>query len=405
VARAHGDAPENRRRIAAHLMFRWLPIVWANLRRRKLRLVFTFISIVLAFLMFGMLDALRTSLSQAINMAGSDRLLMMSKLNMTVALPRSYYEKIKVEKGVRAVAPFNWFGGFYKDGKRPMQMNATVAEQLLAVYPEIKLSPEAIEAWKRDRQGLIIGQLLADQYGWKVGDRIPVRSQIWRKLDGGDTWDFNIVGIYGVDGGGVNKSSAFFHYDYFNESLQFGKDQSGMLAIRVSDSAETEVVAARLDKLFENSSYETKTATERVFVKRLLDQVGNIGAILVSVVSAVFFTMLLVTANTMAQSVRERTNEIGVLKTLGFSGQAILTQVLLESLLLTFSGGLVGLALAWFVANGVGDAVKDYFPMFRLSAGTFAVGASLMLVFGLVTGLWPALSAMRLKIVDALRRI
>ena len=386
-------------------MLRWLPIVWANLRRRKLRLVFTFISILLAFLMFGMLDALRTSLSQAINMVGSDRLLMMSKLNMTVALPRSYYEKIKVAKGVRAVAPFNWFGGIYKDAKRPMQMNATDPEQLLAVYPEIKLSAEAIEAWKRDRQGLIIGQLLADEYGWKVGDRIPVRSQIWRKLDGGDTWDFNIVGIYGVDGGGVNKSSAFFQYDYFNESLQFGKDQSGMLAIRVNNSAETEAVAARLDKLFENSPYETKTATERVFVKRLLDQVGNIGAILVSVVSAVFFTMLLVTANTMAQSVRERTNEIGVLKTLGFSGQAILTQVLLESLLLTFSGGLVGLGIAWFAAKGLGVAVKDYFPSFHLSTGTFVVGISLMLVFGLVTGLWPALSAMRLKIVDALRRI
>ena len=213
-----------------------------------------------------------------------------------------------------------------------------------------------------------------------------------------------MLGIYGVDGGGVNKSSAFFQYDYFNESLQFGKDQSGMLAIRVNNSAETEAVAARLDKLFENSPYETKTATERVFVKRLLDQVGNIGAILVSVVSAVFFTMLLVTANTMAQSVRERTNEIGVLKTLGFSGQAILTQVLLESLLLTFSGGLVGLGIAWFAAKGLGVAVKDYFPSFHLSTGTFVVGISLMLVFGLVTGLWPALSAMRLKIVDALRR-
>ena len=156
--------------------------------------------------------------------------------------------------------------------------------------------------------------------------------------------------------------------------------------------------------MFENSPFETKTATERVFVKRLLDQMGNIGAILVSVTSAVFFTMLLVTANTMAQSVRERTNEIGVLKTLGFSGAAILTQVLLESLLLTFSGGLVGLALAWLLATGVGAAVKDYFPSFHLNAGTFVVGISLMLVFGLVTGLWPALSAMRLKIVDALRR-
>ena len=150
-------------------MFRWLPLVWANLGRRKLRLVFTFISILLAFLMFGMLDALRTSLSQAINMAGSDRLLMQSKVNLTVSLPRSHYEKVKAAKGVRAAAPFNWFGGIYKDAKSPMQMNATDPAQMLAVYPEITLTPEAAEAWKRDRQGIIIGQLLADQYGWKVG--------------------------------------------------------------------------------------------------------------------------------------------------------------------------------------------------------------------------------------------
>ena len=385
-------------------MFRWLPIVWANLRRRKLRLVFTFISILLAFLMFGMLDALRTSLSQAVNLAGSDRLLMQNKVNLTIALPLSYYEKIRAAKGVRYAAPFKWFGGLYKDAKRPMQMNATYPEQFLASYPEITLSKEAADAWKRDRQGMIIGQMLADQYGWKVGDRIPVRSMIWRKLDGGDTWEFNIVGIYGVAGGGVNKASGFFQFDYLNESMQFGKDEMGMVVIRVDNSAETDAVAARLDKMFENSASETKTATERAFIKRLLDQMGSIGAILVSITSAVFFTMLLVTANTMAQSVRERTNEIGVLKTLGFSGEAILSQVLLESLLLTFSGGLVGLGLAWWLAKVVGEAVKDYFPAFHLDGGTFVVGISLMLAFGLVTGLWPALSAMRLKIVDALRR-
>jgi putative ABC transport system permease protein len=139
-------------------------------------------------------------------------------------------------------------------------------------------------------------------------------------------------------------------------------------------------------------------------IKQFLEQVGNIGLILVSVTTAVFFTMLLVTANTMAQSVRERTNEIGVLKTLGFSGPSILTLVLLESLLLTFAGGLVGLFLAWFLAGGMGEAIKDYFPVFSLSTGTFIVGLSMMLGFGIITGMWPALTAMRLKIVEALRR-
>jgi putative ABC transport system permease protein len=386
-------------------MFRWLPIVWANLKRRKLRLVFTFVSIMLAFLMFGMLDALRTSLAGVVNVIGADRLLVQSKVNMIVPLPRAHYEKIRATPGVKAAASFNWFGGMYKDAKRPIQMQATDPDQFLAVYPELKLKPREITAWKQNRQGMIIGRLLADANGWKVGDRVPIRSQIWRKLDGSDTWQFDIVAIYEVDGGGVNKASAFFQYDYFNESLQFGKDQAGMIAVRVDDSKQADAVAARIDALFENSPNETKSATERQFVKRLLEQVGNIGTILVSVTAAVFFTMLLVTANTMAQSVSERTNEIGVLKTLGFGGRTILGLVLSESLFLTITGGLVGLGLAWLLAGGVGAAIKDYFPSFHISAATFTVGIALMLAFGLITGAWPALTAMRLKIVDALRRV
>jgi len=385
-------------------MFRWLPMVWANLKRRKLRLVFTFISILLAFLMFGMLDALRTSLAGVVNVVGADRILVQSKINMIMPLPRAYYEKVRVLEGVKAAASFNWFGGMYKDAKRPMQMQATDPAEFLRVYPEIKLKPEEIAAWERNRQGMIIGKVLAENNGWKVGDRVPIRSQIWRKLDGSDTWQFDIVGIYDVEGSGVNRASAFFQYDYFNESLQFGKDQAGMIAVRVEDPAQADAVGARIDKLFENSASETKTATERQFVKRLLEQVGDIGSILVSVTAAVFFTMLLVTANTMAQSVRERTNEIGVLKTLGFGGQTIMALVLLESLFLTFTGGLVGLGLAWLLAGGVGVMIKDYFPAFHVSSATLVVGAALMLVFGIVTGAWPALTAMRLKIVDALRR-
>jgi putative ABC transport system permease protein len=386
-------------------MFRWLPLVWANLRRRKLRLVFTFISILLAFLMFGMLDALRTSLSQAVNLAGADRLMLQSKVNITVSNPRSHYEKVKAVPGVRAVAPFNWFGGVYKDSKQQIQVQVTDPEEFMKVYPEVHLKPDELAAWKNDRQAIVIGEGLADLYGWKVGQRIPLRSDIWRKSDGSDTWEFNIVGIYTVEGSGWDKRSAMFQYDYFNESLQYGKDMVGWMVIKVANPDDSDKIAARIDAMFANSSNETKTATERVFIKQFLDQVGNIGLILVSVTTAVFFTMLLVTANTMAQSVRERTNEIGVLKTLGFSGESILSLVLIESLILTFAGGLVGLGLAWFIATMLGAAIKDYFPVFEVGANTILVGLALMLVFGVLTGLWPALTAMRLKIVDALRRI
>ena len=242
-------------------------------------------------------------------------------------------------------------------------------------------------------------------YGWKVGERIPIRSDIWRKADGSDTWQFNIVAIYERQRHRHRQASAFFHYDYFNESLQYGKDMFSWMVIRVANPDESDALAARIDTQFANSPNETKTATERVMIKQFLDQVGNIGLILVSVTTAVFFTMLLVTANTMAQSVSERTNEIGVLKTLGFSGHvhpvAGAARIAVHHLCGGPRGigtGLAGRGWPW------ARPIKDYFPVFKLSTGTFIVGISLMLVFGIVTGLWPALTAMRLKIVDALRR-
>jgi putative ABC transport system permease protein len=323
---------------------------------------------------------------------------------MTVANPISYFEKVRAVTGVRAATVMNWFGGMYRDGKQQIQVQAVFPEQFLNVYPDLLLKPTEKTAFIQDRRGIIIGKVLADTFGWKVGQTIPIRSAIWRKLDGSDTWQFNIVGIYDVKGSGINKASAFFNYDYFNESLQFGKDNANMIAIRVADPAESDKVAARIDALFANSPSETKTATERAFLKRFLDQMGNIGMILVSVTTAVFFTMLLVTANSIAESVRERTNEIGVLKTLGFSSRSILTLVLLESLSLTFVGGLIGLALAWAGSVLLAGQIKDYFPSFGLRDTTIVMGVGLMLAFGIITGMWPALTAMRLKIVDALRR-
>jgi len=381
-------------------MFRWLPLVWANLRRRKLRLVFTFISILLAFLMFGMLDALRTSLSQAVNLAGADRLMLQSKVNITVSNPRSHYEKVKAVPGVRAVAPFNWFGGVYKDSKQQIQVQATDPEEFMKVYPEVHLKPEELAAWKNDRQAIVIGQALADQYGWKIGQRIPLRSDIWRKTDGTDTWEFNIVGIYTVEGSGWDKRSAMFQYDYFNESLQFGKDLVGWMVIKVANPDDSEKVATKIDAMFANSSNETKTATERVFIKQFLDQVGNIGLILVSVTSAVFFTMLLVTANTMAQSVRERTNEIGVLKTLGFSGQSILGLVLRQGLTLTGLGAVIGLAGGALASRGL---VTLLFNTSRFDLATYAGVATLLVLVALLACWVPACRAARVDPTIALR--
>lgn len=383
----------------------WLSFVWANITRRKLRLVFTLFSIILAFLMFGVLDALRTSLSQSVNLTGADRLITISKVSIIDSFPVSHYNKVKGVPGVKAVVHLNWYGGVYKDSKQQIPVFPMNVEEFFEVYPEVTITPEEFAAWKADRQGMVVGQVLAERYGWKKGDRVPIKSSIFRRQNGSDTWEFNIVAIYTVENSaGWDNQSAMFHYDYYNESLQFGRDQIGWMTVKVDNPDESEEVAKRIDELFENSADETKTATEKAFTKQFLEQIGNIGKILVSVVFAVFFTMLLVTANTMAQSVRERTNEIGVLKTLGFNAGTVLKLVIGEALFLTVIGGLIGFGLAYMVVGGIQPFMKKYFPIFEIADSTIITALVLMVGLGIVTGLWPATSAMRLKITDALRR-
>jgi putative ABC transport system permease protein len=383
----------------------WLGFIWANMWRRKVRVIFTLLSIILAFLMFGMLDALRTSLSQAVNLTGADRLITISKVSIIDSFPVSHYTKVQATPGVSSVVHLNWFGGVYKDGKAQIPVFPLNVDEFFKVYPEVKITPEELAAWKADRQGMVIGQVLADTYGWKKGDRVPIKSSIFRKQNNSDTWEFNIKAIYKVENSaGWDNQSAMFHYDYYNESLLFGRDQIGWMTVKVSDPAESETVAKRIDDQFANSSDETKTATEKAFTKQFLEQIGNIGKILISVVFAVFFTMLLVTANTMAQSVRERTNEIGVLKTLGFSSGSVLRIIIGEALFLTIFGGLIGFGLAYLAVGGLAPTMKKYFPVFEVGDSTIITAFVLMVALGVITGLWPAVSAMRLKITDALRR-
>jgi putative ABC transport system permease protein len=383
----------------------WISLTWANLTRRKLRLVFTLLSIILAFLMFGMLDALRTSLSMSVNLTGADRLIALSKVSIIDSYPVSHYEKTRAVEGVASVVHLNWFGGVYKEGTMQIPVFPMNVEEFFNVYPEVKITPEEFTAWKADRQGIVIGKVLADRYNWKKGDRIPIKSSIFRKSNNSDTWEFNVVAIYTVENSaGWDNQSAMFHYDYYNESLQFGRNEIGWMTIKVKDPDQSEAVAKRIDAVFANSSDETKTGTEKAFTKQFMEQIGNIGKILISVVFAVFFTMLLVTANTMAQSVRERTNEIGVLKTLGFSAGAILRLVIGEALFLTIVGGLIGFGLAYLAVGGLQPMMKTYFPIFEIDSSTIITALVLMIALGVITGLWPAVSAMRLKITDALRR-
>jgi putative ABC transport system permease protein len=280
---------------------------------------------------------------------------------------------------------------------------AVEPEEWLRVYPEYVLPEDQRKAWFTDRTGAVVGRATAERFGWKVGDRIPIQGTIFRHKDGSSTWEFTLDGIYGGDKPGVDNTQFFFQYKFLDESRQWGEGMVGWYVIRVTDPRQSADVAARVDATFANSPFETKTSTEKAFVQAFANQVGDIGAIMTGVLVAVFFTILLVTANTMAQSVRERTSELAVLKMLGYSNGLVVTLVLFESCVIAGLGGAVGLGLAWsFVQRG--DPTGGLLPAFYLPSRDLALGIVVIVALGVLSGLLPAVQAMRLRIVDALRR-
>ena len=263
------------------------------------------------------------------------------------------------------------------------------------------LPPDQVQAWLADRQGAIVGKDLADRFGWKVGDRIPLTGTIWQPKQG-KPWEFNVSGIY--DGAaGIDKTQLFFRYDYLDENRADGSGLVGWYVVKIGDASRSVELSRTFDEMFANSSAETKTTTEKGFVESFAKQIGDIGAIMIAISSTVLFMFGLVAASTMAQSVRERTSELAVLKTLGFTGGAILALVLAESLFIVFVGGGLGLALAWLFVQG-GDPTGGLLPIFVLPPRDVAIGVALMVGMGLLAGAAPAMGAMRLRISDALRR-
>jgi putative ABC transport system permease protein len=381
---------------------KYLPLIWRNVWRRWFRTTFTVLSIFVAFVLFGILMTIRTAFSFGVDIAGLDRLVLIHKVSLIMPLPLAYREQIAAIPGVQTVTHNSWFGGIYQDPANFFAQIAVEPEPFMAIYPEYRLPPEQLKAWLADQQGAIVGRDLAERFDWSIGDRIPIQATIWQPLDGGSTWEFNIVGIYDGDPG-VDKTQFFFRYDYLDANRQQGEGLVGWYVVKIDDPSQAQPLAAAFDERFANSAYETKTTTEKGFVEGFANQVGDIGQIMIAILSIVLFTILLVTANTMAQSVRERTSEIGVLKTLGFSSATILTLILSESIFLAVVGGGTGLFLAWLIVQG-GDPTGGMLPIFVLPTSNLLLGAVLMLLLGLAAGLPPALGAMQLKITDALRR-
>jgi putative ABC transport system permease protein len=385
---------------------KFLPLVWRNLMRRKIRTVITTMSIVVAFILFGALMAIRAAFSMGVDVAGADRLMMIHKVSIINPLPQSYGERIRSTEGVTLVTSANWFGGYYQQPTNFVQSMAVQPETWLQMYPEFEVPEDQKKKWFGDRTGAVIGADLAKRYNWKVGDRIPLLAPIYQRAKDGP-WEFTIDGIYDSTKTGVDKTQFFFHWAYLNEVLEKlpgMKGQVGWYVFRVSDPSTSDQLAKKIDTMFANSPAETKTATEKAFVSDWAKQVGDIGSIMMAITGVVMFFILFVAGNAMAQSVRERINELGVLKTLGFGDGQILSLVLLESGTIAFIGGGLGLLISWTLITVGGDPTGGMLPIFHFPPRDLVIGAVLVLALGIGTGLIPAVQASRMKIVDALRR-
>ncbi|MDG2517218.1 MULTISPECIES: ABC transporter permease [Lysobacter] len=381
---------------------KYLHLIWAALFRSKTRTFLTLLSVVTAFLLFGMLDSVRVAFSSSANVAGTNRLITTSKLSITSSLPYRLQSQIESVPGVKKASYATWFGGIYQDPKNFFP-NFAVGPGYMELYPEYVVPADQLKAFYATQDGAIVGEALATKHGWKIGDTIPLQATIF-PTKGSNNWNFKLVAIYRVNDNKRKgeENTLMFNWKYFDEANDYIKGQVHWYVIDVANADQSNAVAQAIDKLSDNSDHETKTQTEAAFNQAFFKQIGDIGMIVTSIMGAVFFTLLLLTGNTMAQAVRERIPELAVLKTIGFSNRSVLWLVLAEATLLVVLGGLIGLGLAALIMPGVSSASRGLIQLPSVPGATWGLGLALMLIIGVVVGLLPALRAMRLNIVDAL---
>ena len=384
---------------------KYLHLVWAALMRRKLRTVLTLVSVAAAFLLFGLLDAVRVSFTQAgRSVVGAERLQTSARLSFLQALPYSLGAQIAAVPGVQTVAWTNWFGGAYQDPRNQI-FTFAVSDSYLDVYSEMELSAEQRAAFDSNLNAILAGEALAKRWGWKVGQRIPLQSQIFPNRDGSKDWQFDLAGTFrprSRSSGGFFDSVVLLHWKKFDESTPYNQGSVGWYVTRIRDAGDADRIARAIDALSANSDHETKTQTEQAATAGWLKRTADIGLIVGSIMGAVFLTLLLLTGNTMMQSVRERTSELAVLKTIGFTDAAVMGIVMTESVLLLLIGGVIGLGLVSLLVPAIVEGSGGMLNLPRGGLGSWILGLSLMVLIGLGVGALPAWQALRLKITDAL---
>jgi putative ABC transport system permease protein len=374
--------------------------VIANLFRKKTRTILTLLSVIMAFLLFGLLQSVNVLFNAGADFIGATRLMTQARVSFTSPLPMRLLPQIEAVPGVKRVNWIQWFGGVVGENT-PIVAFATDPERLHDTYPEWVMADAQWKAFADTRTGMIAGKKLAEQYGWKIGQKVPMKSNIFPQKDGSKSWTFDLVGIYdGKDEEWKKRTQqAYINFAYFNEANQFGQGRAGIFSVLLANPDQAQQVAEAIDAKFENSPDETKTQTEKDFNIGFVKQIGDIGLIVRWILFAVFFTLLLVVGNTMAQSVRERVPELAILKTLGFSDASVLGFVLAEAVAICLIGGAIGLGLATLLGTVV--ASSGQFPI-SVDYRVWSMGLVAVVVLALAVGLLPALRAQRLKIVDAL---
>jgi putative ABC transport system permease protein len=379
---------------------KFLPLIFANLGRKKVRTALTVGSFAVALFLFGLLAALRDAFSMGAEVAGADRLMVVNKVSLIQPLRLTHADRIRRIPGVTVVSSFAWFGGVYQDEKNFFAQFAIDPENHRALYPEFVVPPEQWQAFLDDKAGAVAGKALAERFGWKVGDRIPIRGTAFE-----GNWEFNLHGIYTGTRPQDDLTQFWFRRDYLEDRApQWWRGLVGWYGVKIANPEDAVSITRAIDEAFANSAWETRTQTEKAMAASFAKQMGNIEFLILAIGGVVFFTLLLVAGSTMATVVRERTSELAVLKALGYSDGFVLVLVLAESACVAGVGGALGLGLVKLFTMG-GDPTGGMLPYFFVSGGALSAGLAAALGVGLVAGLLPALSAQRLRVVDALRRL
>jgi putative ABC transport system permease protein len=383
---------------------RYVPLILAGLFRKKTRTILTLLSVTVAFMLFGLLQAVTTAFESGADSADDKRLLTTARYSLIELLPMSYQRRIEGVPGVVGVASAEWFGAKYQNESNAFPVFAVDPVRYLDMYPEFDIVPAQREAFAKTRSGAVAGRRLVERFGWKVGQKLPIASEIHPKADGSMAWEFDLVGTIDAEDPAVqgNTDVVLINVTYFDEARQFGKGRTGWYIVRVADPAGARAISTAIDRVFANSPDETKTQPEKEFAVGFAKQIGDIGALVARILGAVFFTILILTGNTMAQSIRERVPELAILKTLGFSDARVTALVLAEASLLLLIGGAVGMGAAVGMLPFLNQSTGGRFPPLFVAPATWAAAVAVAAALALAVGVPPAWRARRLRIVDAL---